>query len=112
MGVYLTDEVQVTNITRDQNFRTETPGTPYLAEAYVEDDDSIAFSADGTPVKPIRRVFVSDDNIVNIGDLIKTTKLRGKAVTDTDRKVTSVFQAGGFEESHLEIQLGSVAGAR
>jgi len=49
---------------------------------------------------------------VNIGDLIKTTKLRGKAVTDTDRKVTSVFQAGGFEESHLEIVVGSSSGAR
>jgi len=111
MSLYFTDEVQITNITRDQNFRTETPGTPYLSEAYVEDDDSIAFSSDGTPVKPIRRVFVPHGNIVRIGDLIKTTKLRGEVVTDTDRKVTAVFNAGSFSGSHLEIQAGSVSGA-
>ena len=109
MSLYFTDEVQITNITRDQNFRTETSGTPYLSEAYVEDDDTIVCS-EGMPVKPIRRIFVPHGKIVHIDDLIKVMKIRGEVVTDTDQKIASVFQAGSFSGSHLEIVVGGSSG--
>lgn len=107
MSVYFVDEVQITNITRDANFRTKTLGTPYLSKAYVEEDDKIVYS-NGMPVQPARRVFTPYGIAVNIGDLIKTTKIKGEAISDIDREVVSVLRAGNFSGTHLEISVGVV----
>lgn len=103
MSLYFVDEVQVTPITRDENFRTETKGTSYKSPAYVEEEDRISYTSDGTPIRPVRRIFVPYKTEISVGDLIQITKIKGEIISDVDRKVISIFRAGNFRGSHLEI---------
>lgn len=103
MSIYLTDQVQITPITRDANFRNETPGTPFLSDAYVEEDDKITYGANGQPIKPARKIVLSYEISIAEGDRIKITKKNGNAIIDKDRQVKSISQIGAFGDSHLEI---------
>ena len=103
MSIYFTDQVQITPITRDANFRNETPGTPFLSDAYIEEDDKITYGSDGQPIKPARKIVLPYVVSVQEGDRIKITKKNGTSITDKDRNVKSVSQIGAFSGSHLEI---------
>ena len=103
MSIYFTDQVQITPITRDANFRNETPGTPFLSDAYVEEDDEIVYGTDGQPIKPARKIVLPYATSITEGDRIKITKKNGASITDKDRNVKSISQIGAFGGSHLEV---------
>jgi len=103
MSIYLTDQVQITPITRDANFRNETVGTPFSSDAYVEEDDKITYGSDGQPIKPARKIVLPYETSIQEGDRIKLIKKNGKVVTDKDRQVKSVSLIGAFDGSHLEV---------
>ncbi|MHA1302140.1 MAG: hypothetical protein ACTSPI_00360 [Candidatus Heimdallarchaeaceae archaeon] len=103
MNIYLTDQVQITPITRDANFRTETAGTPFLSDAYIEEDDKIIYGSDGQPIKPARKIVLPYTTNVQEGDRIKVTRKNGIAVIDKDRNIKSISQIGAFGGSHLEV---------
>ena len=103
MSIYFTDQVQVTPITRDAKFRTETEGTPFTSDAYVEEDDKVVYGSDGAPIKPARRIFLPYGTSIAEGDFVKITKKNGFSITDKDRKVKGISYIGSFGSSHLEV---------
>lgn len=106
MSVYYIDQIKLTSITLNENFRTETKGTPFYSEAYVEEDDKIIFDSTGQPIKPIKRIFVpykgANKNIKE-GDLIQVTKRFKMNVVEEEVKIKAAPVIGGFSGDHLEI---------
>lgn len=103
MSLYLPDEIEITPVTRNATFRTETEGTPFTVNAYVEDDDKIQYGSDGAPIKPAKRIFLPYGTVITEGDSIRVTKRSGSTVTDVKQRVRSVSPVGSFGRSHLEI---------
>lgn len=106
MSVYYIDQVKLTSITIDANFRVETKGTPFYSEAYIEEDDKIVFDNTGQPIKPVKRIFIPYKGInknIKEGDLIQVTKRFKINVTEREVKIKSASLVGGFSGDHLEI---------
>ncbi len=110
MSIYFVDEVQITPITRNSTFRTETEGATITVEAYIEDDDRITYGRDGTPIRPAKRVFLPFGTSIAEGDMVRTTKRFGTTVTETSKQVSRVSPIGAFEGSHVEVVVGGVRG--
>jgi len=98
MSIYFTDQVQITPISRDINFRTETEGTPFLSKAYVEDESKIQFGSDGQPFNPIKFIGLPRNTLIVKGDFVEITKLHGKVIAqsqttiDTSRNLIGLWR--------------------
>lgn len=104
MSIYFTDQVQITPVTRDENFRIETEGIPFLSEAYIEDESEIKFGSDGQPFDPVMFIGLPKNTLIVKGDFIEITKLHGKTITNSKKqKVKKAVHIGSFSESHIEI---------
>jgi len=103
MSLYYPDQVEITPITRNTNFRTETEDYAFKSKAYVEDDDRIVYGSDGQPVRPSKRIFLPFNTKIAEGDSIRVTKRAGKEVTDVEQRVRMVSLVGTFGGSHLEV---------
>jgi hypothetical protein len=80
MSLYFTDQVEITPISRDTNFRTEIEGTPFLSKAYIEDESEIKYGSDGQPLDPVMFIGLPVNTSIVKGDFIEITKLHGKAI--------------------------------
>ncbi len=80
MSIYFTDQIEITPINRDVNFRNETEGTPFYSEAYVEDKTEIKYGPDGQPLKPVMFIGLPINTSIVKGDFIEITKLHGKTI--------------------------------
>lgn len=103
MNLYFTDLVQITPVTRDASFRTETKGTSFSKNAYVEFDDRISYDGSGLPIRPAKVIFLPYATTIKEGDYIKVLKYHGNSVTANEQRVRSVAPVGSFHGSHLEI---------
>jgi len=98
MSIYFTDQIQITPISRDINFRTETEGTPFLSKASVEDESKIQFGSDGQPFNPIKFIGLPRNTLIVKGDFVEITKLHGKiiaqsqTVIDTSRNLIGLWR--------------------
>jgi hypothetical protein len=72
MSIYFTDQVEITPVSRDTNFRTETEGTPFLSKAYVEDESEIKYGSDGQPLDPV--MFIGLPVNTSISTVIDTSR--------------------------------------
>lgn len=109
MSVYFTDQVEITNVTRDVTFRTETEITPFLSKAYVEDEARINRGPLGAVVDPTTNIFLPKSTGISKGDYIRITKLNRITIsaleqTGARKKVTKAFMVGGFSPSHIEVE--------
>jgi hypothetical protein len=80
VSLYYRDEIQITPVSRDANFRNETKGTAFTSRAYVEFDDRITYDSSGMPVRPARRIFTPFNTSIQEGDYVKVTKQNGKSL--------------------------------
>lgn len=103
MSVYFTDEVIITPVSRDANFRNEVLGTPFSSEAYTEKDDKIMYDDTGMPIRPARKIFLPLGTNISEGFYIRVSKKSGVDYTDSDRVVRSVELVGSFRLSHIEV---------
>ncbi len=104
MSLYYTDEIEVTPVTRDDNFRTETEGNKYKIKAYIEDDSKVEYDSTGAPINPKASIFIPIDSNIQNGCYVRTTKLHRKSVSGYPKlKVRKVIIVGSFKSSHLEI---------
>jgi len=104
IGNYLTDIVQITNITINAQYGGVTNGTPFTKSARVEDTSRLFNSADGKKIKSEALVILERDISISTGDTLKITKRFGSTVASP--KVMEVIEAqlvGGFMGSHLEV---------
>ena len=98
MSIYFTDQIEITPISRDVNFRTETEGTPFYSEAYVEDKTEIKYGLDGQPLKPVMFIGLPINTSIVKGDFIEITKLHGKIIEqeseiiDTSRNLIGLWR--------------------
>lgn len=100
------DKVKITPIAFDSVYRKETPGTPFISEAAVEEDSTIRYSSVGEPIDPEIWIFLPGDVVVEKGDYIEITELHGKAPTTQEameRKVKRYHRAGAYSMSHIEV---------
>jgi hypothetical protein len=109
MSVYFTDEIEITNITVDATFRSETEGTPFLQEAYVEDEDKVRYDNTGQPLRSAKTIFVPYDTVISEGSLVRITKILGQTVSEKQNKVSAVNRKGMFKGDHLELIVGDRA---
>ena len=104
MSLYYTDEIEVTPVTRDNNFRIETEGNKYKIKAYIEDDSKVEYDSTGAPINPKASIFTPIDSNIQNGCYVRITKLHGKSVLSYPKlKVRQVIIVGSFKSSHLEI---------
>jgi len=99
------DKVKITPITIDQ-YRKETPGTPFPSEAAVEESGTIKYSSAGEPIDPEIWIFLPGNTDVKRGDYIEIIKLHGQNPTSQEveeRKIKRTHRAGGFTVSHIEV---------
>ncbi len=98
MSIYFTDQIEITPVSRDVNFRTEIEGTPFLSEAYVEDKTEIKYGSDGQPLKPEMFIGLPINTLIVKGDFIEITKLHGKVIEqesetiDTSRNLIGLWR--------------------
>ena len=98
MSIYFTDQVEITPISRDINFRTETEDTPFLSKAYVEDESGINYGSDGQPLDPVIFIGLPINTSIVKGDFIEITKLHGKiieqqsTVIDTSKNLIGLWR--------------------
>jgi len=100
------DKVRVTPIVVSKAYRTETPGTPFISEAAVEDDGEIKYSSSGQPIDPEIWIFLPANVTIKRGDKIEVTELHGQIPTSQEaekRKVKRAYRPGGFTVSHIEV---------
>ena len=109
MSLYFPDSVEITPIVRNINFRSETDGTPFPSEAYVEEESLAEGSNIGSVVEPKIRIFLPAKKSIYKGDYIRVTKLQGNDILSTTpigrkRKVVKAFPVGAFKNSHIEVE--------
>lgn len=112
MSYMYPDQVEITNVTRNIIYKTETEGTPFLSKAYIEEEAEINRGSLGSVVKPSTYIFLPNGIIINKGDYIRITKLHGVVILadtqiGTRKKVTKVFIVGVFKNSHIEVECES-----
>jgi hypothetical protein len=112
MSLYFTDQVEITPITRNKNFKTETEGTKFKSKAYYEDESRNSRNNQGVQIDQKVFIFLPKNTSILKGDYIRLTKLRGITILSTShlgrkRKVSKVFPVGSFKTSHLEIECES-----
>lgn len=109
-SIFFLDEIEITPVTQDSTFGNTSEEVKRITKGYMEDDDFIARSSDGTPIGPRRMAFFPKGTKINEGDFVTLKKRSGKTVTDTDavrREITKVFKARGIGESHVEVHTKS-----
>jgi hypothetical protein len=114
MGVYFRDKVEITPITRNAKFRTETEGVKITAKAYYEDETKISRNNFGEQINQQAFLFLPTGTSIFKGDYVRLTELRGTTILLTSdlgrlRKVAKVFPVGSFKTSHLEVEFESVS---
>lgn len=100
------DEVQITNITIDENYRTPTEGVPFNSRAYVEEDSEIRYGNDGQPLDPVIFIGLPKGTTIKRGDYICIIQLHGEIPNAQEarrRPVKRVARVGAYTVSHLEV---------
>jgi len=112
MSLYFPDSVEITPIVRNINFRSETDGTPFTSNAFVEEESAAKGNNVGSVVDPEIKIFLPARTSISKGDFIRVTKLQGNTILSTSpigrkRKVTKTFPVGAFKNSHTEVECAS-----
>jgi len=100
------DKVKITPIAFDSIFRKETPGTPFISEAAVEESGEIKYSSAGKPIDPEIWIFLPGNVVIEKGDCVEITELHGKTPTTQEaqeRQVKRAHRAGAYSMSHIEV---------
>ena len=112
MSLYFPDSVEITPIIRNINFRSETDGTPFTSNAYVEEESAAEGNNIGSIVDPEIKIFLPASTSISKGDYIRVIKLQGNTILSTTpigrkRKVVKTFPVGAFKNSHTEVVCSS-----
>ena len=112
MSLYFPDSVEITPIVRNISFRSETEGTPFTSNAFVEEESEVKGNNIGSIVDPEIKIFLPASTSISKGDYIKVTKLQGNIILSTSsigrkRKVVKTFPVGAFKNSHTEVECSS-----
>ena len=105
MSLLFPDVVEITPVTLDASYRTETEGTPFQVRAYVEEDSHIKYGSDGQPIQPLIRVFVPRLTDILKTYFLKIVKLHGEtpvAEYIIRRRVKRASPVGGSRQTHIE----------
>jgi len=103
-----TDRCDILPITRDSQFGNETLGTAVNTKCREETEDTVKKSNTGSNVAYKRLYILPPSTSINKGDRIRTTKRRGKTVTEDYANVDEVFILGRYKPHHIEVYIYSV----
>ena len=105
MSLLYPHTVEITNVTTNQNFRSETDGVPFSSEAYIEDESAIDLDNNGQPMNDEVNIFLPNGTVISRGDYIKIIAMNGRVgFIAVRRKVKKIFAAtGACSTDHLEV---------
>ncbi len=107
MSLLYPHTVEITNVTNNPNFRSETDGVPFSSEAYIEDESAIDLDNYGQPMNDEVNIFLPNGTVISRGDYIKITAMNGSVgFISVRRKVKKIFSVtGAFSIDHLEVTI-------
>ena len=104
MSLLYRDEIEITPIIRDINYRSEVEDKKIRIKAHVESYDKVTYDSTGAPIVPKNLIITPTKITILVGYYARITKLHGKTVSGyVKQKIRKVSSIGAFGESHLEI---------
>ena len=118
MSLLYPDRIKIIQITMDVELKVAVEAEPIFTKAYVEVENRLLYSRDGTMIRPHTRIFIPNRKVLNKGvrkkmdlckgDMVILVKVSGETPSTDDqirKPILMVTKVGHQRSQDIELLL-------